>query len=369
MTKGGRDCSIMLLWCKNWVMAPELSIQNQNFTRDSEKLKKNVSWTGRRPKVGIHRQFLGIHHCLWRFVTSTPHRSEFNGIGERAEKLLELFRSEKGGSGNDCNPTATVHEERDQNLSDWCNNTHERRPGYVPKNLTTFAELTKRERNVFRPKYGSGATSRSGIDAEGREYIVDSSASMHMMSKVDLAFEEQFQIGNADPLTAKKDERRTSIRRGKYSWKTLIWENRNRSLTMFIWVALKENVKQAKIWWTIIEKCLNPKSLLELPKSYLFLSNLAQTALHGPMTWKVMQRNAWRDIANLRIKRNKPTTVLTGNGTKRTTEHATLNVEDLDMFVTVQLLKDSPAELSLGTLRRTLVFVWIERKSITKFLQ
>ena len=24
--------------------------------------------------------------------------------------------------------------------------------------------------------------------------------------------------------------------------------------------------------------------------------------LHGPMTWKVMQRNAWKDIANLRIK-------------------------------------------------------------------
>ena len=25
--------------------------------------------------------------------------------------------------------------------------------------------------------------------------------------------------------------------------------------------------------------------------------------LHGPTTWKAMQRNAWKDIANLRIKR------------------------------------------------------------------
>ena len=25
--------------------------------------------------------------------------------------------------------------------------------------------------------------------------------------------------------------------------------------------------------------------------------------LHGPMTWKVMQRNAWKDIANWRTKR------------------------------------------------------------------
>ena len=24
--------------------------------------------------------------------------------------------------------------------------------------------------------------------------------------------------------------------------------------------------------------------------------------LHGPMTWKVMRRDAWKDIANLRIK-------------------------------------------------------------------
>ena len=24
--------------------------------------------------------------------------------------------------------------------------------------------------------------------------------------------------------------------------------------------------------------------------------------LHGPMTWKVMQRNAWKDIAKWRIK-------------------------------------------------------------------
>ena len=31
--------------------------------------------------------------------------------------------------------------------------------------------------------------------------------------------------------------------------------------------------------------------------------NLKQTFPHGPMTWKVMQRNAWKDIANWRTKR------------------------------------------------------------------
>ena len=52
---------------------------------------------------------------------------------------------------------------------------------------------------------------------------------------------------------------------------------------VFFLVALNENVKQAKILWTIIEICLNPKSVLELRKSYLSLRNLEQTFLHGSM--------------------------------------------------------------------------------------
>ena len=30
---------------------------------------------------------------------------------------------------------------------------------------------------------------------------------------------------------------------------------------------------------------------------------MPKRCLHGPMKWKVMQRNAWKDIANLQIKR------------------------------------------------------------------
>ena len=71
---------------------------------------------------------------------------------------------------------------------------------------------------------------------------------------------------------------------------------------MFFWVALNENVKLAKILWTIKEICLNPKSLLVLQKSYLSLRNLAQTFPHGPVIVKVLQRNAWNDIANWRTK-------------------------------------------------------------------
>ena len=43
---------------------------------------------------------------------------------------------------------------------------------------------------------------------------------------------------------------------------------------MFIWVALNENVKQAKILWTIIEIRLNPESLLGLRKKLPYFEKL-----------------------------------------------------------------------------------------------
>ena len=127
----------------------------------------------------------------------------------------------------------------------------------------------------------------------------------------------KFQIVNAYSLTEKKDcsclcmwmfflnwleRNRTSTQCGKYSWETLIWENRHHSLTTFIRVALKENVKQAKILWKITGICLNPESLQEQKQSYPTSENLTQTFPHGLMIWMVMQRNAWKGVANWRIK-------------------------------------------------------------------
>ena len=43
-----------------------------------------------------------------------------------------------------------------------------------------------------------------------------------------------------------------------------------------------------------------------------------------------------------------PTTVTTANGSIDTTDEAIVNVEDLDIFDTVQLLEDTPAVLFLG---------------------
>ena len=51
----------------------------------------------------------------------------------------------------------------------------------------------------------------------------------------------------------------------------------------------------------------------------------------------------------LRKSRN-PTTVATTSGEVQTNEEAQVFVHDLDLFVTVQLLEDTPAVLSLGKL-------------------
>ena len=45
-----------------------------------------------------------------------------------------------------------------------------------------------------------------------------------------------------------------------------------------------------------------------------------------------------------------PTTVVTANGEVQTEEEATVHVKELHLFVTVKLLEDTPAVLSLGKL-------------------
>ena len=74
-------------------MDPDISVQNKkNFTRTPEKLAK-VPGTREETKSHLHWQFLGIRQSLWRFswnqCTSTPHRSETNGIAERAVRRVK----------------------------------------------------------------------------------------------------------------------------------------------------------------------------------------------------------------------------------------------------------------------------------------
>ena len=55
------------------------------------------------------------------------------------------------------------------------------------------------------------------------------------------------------------------------------------------------------------------------------------------------------ELDTMRISKN-PTTVMTANGEVQTREDATENVKELDLFVTVMLLEETPAVLSLGKL-------------------
>ena len=55
------------------------------------------------------------------------------------------------------------------------------------------------------------------------------------------------------------------------------------------------------------------------------------------------------DLETVRVSRN-PTTVVTANGVVQANEEATVYVKLFDLFVTVQLLEDTPPVLSLGEL-------------------
>ena len=103
-----------------------------------------------------------------------------------------------------------------------------------------------------------------------------------------------------------QDRNRILIRLGKSSWKTLIWESQHHSLTMFVWVALKENVRLVRILWMITKTCSNQGFLPGLQKNCqkqrLRGNLMPKRYLHGPMTWKDTQRIAWKDVANMRIK-------------------------------------------------------------------
>ena len=73
-------------------MDPGVSVQKQNFTRNPEKLAKvpgtreetKVIYTDNSLEFGKACEDLSWNHC-----TSTPHRSETNGIAERAVRRVK----------------------------------------------------------------------------------------------------------------------------------------------------------------------------------------------------------------------------------------------------------------------------------------
>ena len=97
----------------------------------------------------------------------------------------------------------------------------------------------------------------------------------------------------------------TWIRFGKYSIKKSIWENQHHSSTMFY---LGCTQRESHISEDIVDKYRSVFEFLpglqkNCPQQKPRGNLVPKQYLHGLMIWKVMLRNAWKDIANLRIKR------------------------------------------------------------------
>ena len=60
-----------------------------------------------------------------------------------------------------------------------------------------------------------------------------------------------------------------------------------------------------------------------------------------------------------------PTTVVSAIGMVLAREEATVYVKELDLYVTVMLLEDTPVVLSLGKLRRSPIFLRVDQRSET----
>ena len=67
------------------------------------------------------------------------------------------------------------------------------------------------------------------------------------------------------------------------------------------------------------------------------------------------------ELETMRTSRS-PTTVMTANGEVQTREEAMVHVKQLDFFIKVMLLEETPAVLTLETLRGSWVFVPLDQR-------
>ena len=69
------------------------------------------------------------------------------------------------------------------------------------------------------------------------------------------------------------------------------------------------------------------------------------------------------ELETMRMSRN-PTTVMTGNGEVQTRKEATVYVKELDLFVTVMLLEETPrSSIAREALRGSWVYLPLDRRS------
>ena len=110
------------------------------------------------------------------------------------KKIWDLhLESSRPGSHNQRNPNAPTFEDRS---IEWTSSMEEKARKaawiFLHKNLYKVAgSYSENRHNVFRPSPASNVSSPSLTKSKETEFIVDSGASLHMLSKSDLTSEEQ----------------------------------------------------------------------------------------------------------------------------------------------------------------------------------
>ena len=104
----------------------------------------------------------------------------------------------------------------------------------------------------------------------------------------------------------------------------------------------KLNEKDRATFYSPSEECILSSASTKEPEERKFVVD------SGASMHKVSKRDLnLAELETMRTSKN-PTTVTTANGEVQTREEATVYVKELDLFVTVMLLEETPAVLSLG---------------------
>ena len=83
----------------------------------------------------------------------------------------------------------------------------------------------------------------------------------------------------------------------------------------------------------------------------------------GPSMHMLSMKDFRSDEMDTLRRSINPTTVVTANGEVQTNEEAQVYIHDLDLFVTVQLLEETPAVLiAWKALLRTRIFIRVEKR-------
>ena len=252
-------------------MDPIVSVQNKNSQETERSLQKFLK-PKRKPKVIYTGNSLEVgkvcEELSWNHRTSTPYRSETNGIGERAVRRVKESTS-----------AALLQSGLDEKwwLILWnaiaiCElfKTSWQTDGYPSKNGRCSQIIENSKIGVSRHLDSSTTTQMAKIMVQyGRpsrsswNEFVRSSFGRTIMGKGNLrksnwsTVGRRFLVGNAYSYTVKKgcshlcmwmtsnwlERNKILIRCGKYSIKMLNWENQHLFLIMFTWDVLKDNVK------------------------------------------------------------------------------------------------------------------------------